>query len=106
MTDGYKATLDTAARGLINKLNNATFEGEPMGCVVLEGMAAEQSVSANGSSHWTVDFRFNIRVVRNDAGDTLSWNHVFDDQTGAWREVKRNDGEPLFHSGDFSTLYS
>lgn len=94
-------------RGLVGKINNATFEGGPTGTILLLGANLRQTVNSDGAQPWEVGLKFAERII--DGDSSLTWNHFYRPDAQApddmWQELESNNGAPIYASGNFASLY-
>lgn len=101
----------SAIRNNIGKVNDGTYEGAADQTLLFSGAEISFTVAAEGTVTWTLDYRFQERIVTDETGSTgydqtFGWNHVYRAETKAWERVLDADGNPLYPlSADFADLF-
>ncbi len=93
------------------KTNSTAFLGHPAEVVRFSGMTAGRKFSFQGNKLWTLDYRFNARIIQDEpeGGGTAGWNHSLrDDPKGAekpWQLFQLTSGSKPFPTADLGDLF-
>lgn len=97
-----------AAEGHVNSntvVGKVTVEPETM---MFMGCEASQSLTANGMSCWTLEYRFSQKELTEGEGEdavVVTWNHFRRRDTGKWEKLVNKDGGNMYESYDFDALF-
>lgn len=101
----------TAIKSHNGKTNDAAFLGHPAEVVRFSGMTAGRKFSFQGNRLWTLDYRFNARIIQDEPeeGGTAGWNHSLrDDPVGSekpWQLFQLTSGTKPFPTADLNDLF-
>lgn len=88
------ATILAAAA---SPLDSSGLYGTATGTLLFDGGRAIRKFTTAGNENWDVEYRFLCRPARR-------WDYFYD-VDGSLKQVKRNDGSPLFASSALSALF-
>lgn len=111
VTAAYFATLRDAVYNLIGTVNDAEFENADAETLLLLGGDFTQNVSADGTTTYQCEIKFQHRVVFDAAGNPQGWNYFYNPKSGNWEELETvaippAKAKPIYKLSDFTTLYS
>ena len=95
-------SLITAIKACAGKVNNATFEGWPAGCVLCLGAKGGTLRNEYGQLRYRFEIQFQVRLIPGKANN--GWQYILND-AGAW-DTPKNGSNFLYGTADFSTLFS
>jgi hypothetical protein len=78
-------------------LNDASWDGVPIGQAQYEGANTEQRQLDDGTMTNDVVHKINVRL-------DMSWNYLWNESAGAWDKPKDPAGNYMFANGSFSAL--
>lgn len=104
-SDKCKGMNLSAAKSLVGKVNNSIFRVRDGGglvswspeCVLYMGESASTTYTSEGFDVASQDHKFLAR--------DRSWNQHFDAETGSWREITTESGQPLYTPADLMALF-
>ena len=90
----WKEVLRPDWQSIINAVgmtNDAKFLGSDSGGVMFMGVDAHREFTPRGALPWQVTFRFSQRMLKNQFGAELGWNHFYLPDKGDWSLVWKKD---------------
>lgn len=106
-----------AIKNCIGRVNDATFLGWPIGCVMFDEPKIRGRFQPNGVQLWSLDYSFRAKALDSTAspGTTLdySWSRFYREEAGTgsdanehWLKIRvKNAHTPPYAEADFSTLF-
>jgi hypothetical protein len=95
---GTRAVVDLSTYDAYDDCcNSAAFKGAPAGCVLFSGASADERTLDDGSIVSDVQIKLRRR--------SIPWNQFFNEDTGAWEEIKQTSGgTKMFELVSFAPL--
>lgn len=111
VTAAYFATLRDTVYDMIGTVNDAAFEGADAETLLLLGGDFTQNISADGTTTYQCEVKFQHRVVFDAAGNPQGWNYFYNPKSGNWEELETiaippAAAKPIYLLSDFNDLYS
>lgn len=100
----------TTIRNCIGKvnsaiLNDAIFDNVAAESLLYLGASIDWTLSTNGSVEWTLEHRFQERLVENN-GVRYGWNHFWRPDKKRWEKLKDDNGRYTYEStNDMDDLF-
>lgn len=85
-----------AIQNLADKVNVATFLGAAVGQLMFKGAHSTRRFTVGGVANWSITYDFAFR--------SQDWRKHYNPDANAWQTVTYTNGDPLFATGDFTSL--
>jgi hypothetical protein len=94
------------------KINGASFDGWPIGCVLFDGLTGGTRIDKDGDVEWAFDLNFQVKLIADVTVDGVvgknSWQHAFRGSAGVLWDIPNTSpsgsGDMLYTTVDLNAL--